>query len=224
LAEFEGGGHAHADEVFFVAAGGDGAGRGGSGQDTAFGDEGGGGDLEHHAAGFQAGVVGEEGRESFAQGGVDEAVNAAFADAGQGGERNCEVIHGKGQVLAVEIASGEDLFSENEGIIRGGIQFYFEDAAGFGEGVEDGSVDLGGATEGVGVLHAAAGLVGFADFAAFEEFGEALGAAELAGVGADGVDARVKGFGRAFQGVEREGAGEVGGGGESFGVEQGEGA
>lgn len=222
LLELEGGGHAHGDEVLFVAGGGDGARGGGVGEDAEFGDERGGGDLEHHQAGFEAGVLGEEGGETFVEGGIDEAVDAAFADAGEGAEGEGGVVEGEGEGLAVEVAAGEGVVVKDEGVVGGGIEFDIDDAAGFGEGIGGGAVDLGGAAEGVGVLDAAAGLVGGADLGAFEPLAEAGGGGDLAGVGAGAVDAIVEGGGGTAEGVEGEGAGGVGGFEEVFGIEEGE--
>jgi hypothetical protein len=222
LLELEGGGHPHRDEVLLVAGGGDGAWGGGIGEDAEFGDEGGGGDLEHHEPGFEAGVPGEEGGEAFVERGIDEAVDTAFADAGEGAEGEGGVVEGEGEGLTVEVAAGEGVVVEDEGVIGGGVQFDVDDAADFGEGIGGGAVDLGGAAEGVGVLDVAAGLVGGADLGAFEPQAEAGGAGELAGVGAGEMDALVEGGGRATEGVEGEGAGGVGGIEEVFGIEEGE--
>lgn len=224
LLELEGGGHAHGDEVLFVAGGGDGAWGGGVGEDAEFGDEGGGGDLEHHEAGFEAGVLGEEGGETFVEGGIDEAVDAAFADAGEGAEGEGGVVEGEGEGLAVEVAAGEGVVVEDEGVIGGGVEFDVDDAADFGQSIGGGAVDLGGAAEGVGVLDVAAGLVGGADLGAIEPLAEAGRGGDLAGVGAGAVDAFVEGGGRATEGVEGEGAGGVRGFEEVLGIEESEAA
>ncbi len=141
--------------------------------------------------------MGEEGGEAFVEGGIDEAVDAAFADAGEGAEGEGGVVEGEGEGLAVEVAAGEGVVVKDEGVIGGGVEFNVDDAADFGEGVRGGAVDLGGAAERVGVLDATAGLVGGADLGAIEPQAEAGGAGELAGVGAGAVDSLVEEIGRA---------------------------
>src|SRR3954453_6427776 len=93
----------------------------------------------------------------------------------------------------MEVAAGEDLTVEYERIVGRGVELDGEDSGGFGEGVADGAVDLRRAPEGVGVLHAAAGDVRLADFAAFEQIAETAGAFELAGMRARGMNAAVEG-------------------------------
>ena len=214
--ELRRGGHAHADEILFVAAGGDRAGGGGVREHAVLGDEAGGGHLRHHESGFQAGVSGEEGGQVLVERRVDEAVDAALGDAGEGGERDREEVELKGERLAVEVAAGEDLAVEDQRVVGGGVQLDGEDAARFGERVANGAVDLRRATQRVGVLHAAAGDVRLADLAAFEQVAEAARALELAGMRAGRVDTVVKGARSAAQRVERHRADDVGGVGEGL--------
>ena len=176
--------------------------------------------MRHHQAGFEAGVAGEEGGQVLVERRVHQAVDAALGDAGQGGERDREEVELKRQRLAVEIAAGKDLAVEDERIVGGGVQLDGEDAGGFGERVADGAVDLRSAAERVSVLHAAAGDVGLADLAAFEQIAEAAGALELAGMRPDGVDAVVEGARSAAKRIKRERANDIGGIGENLrGVE-----
>ena len=225
LLELEGGGHAHADEVLLIATGRDGAGGGGAGEDAHLGDKSGGGDLRHHEAGLDAGAGGEEGGQALVQGGIEEALGAALGDAGELVDGDGEVVEGEGEWSAVEVAAGDDLVGvsgagvvdEDERIVRGTVEFGGEDAAGFGEGIPCGTVDLGDAAEAVGVLDAgSAGAMGSGDGGALEECEQVLGAVELAGMGAGVVEAGVEGCGGAAESLQGEGGSGLGGVEEGF--------
>jgi hypothetical protein len=62
--------------------------------------------MGDHVARRKAGVGAEEGGKALVDVGVDEAVDAAFADAGEVGDRDGGVVEGVGQGRAVEIAAG----------------------------------------------------------------------------------------------------------------------
>ena len=210
--EFEGGGHAHGDVVLFAAGGGDRVGAGGVGEDLRFIEESGGGDVGDHEARGDAGSFGEEGRETFVDVGVDEAVDAALGDGHEGGESDGGGIEGERERRAVEIAAGEDVaLREDEGIVGGGAGFNFKGGEGMGERVADGAVDLGHAAEAIGVLQPRVVVaVGLANLAVGEQVAEMLGGGDLAGVGTSGMDAGIEWRGRAAESFEGHGAGEVG--------------
>src|ERR1700721_4058374 len=68
-----------------------------------------GGYLRHHESGVQPGARGEKRRQAFAQRGIDQSLNAPFADAGQSAQGDGEEVEGEGQRLAVEVASGDHI-------------------------------------------------------------------------------------------------------------------
>src|SRR6185437_1839459 len=133
LFQLESGGRAHADEILFIAASGDGAGGRGCREDAVLGNQSGGGDLHHHEAGFESGVISEERREVLIERGIDQAVDAALGDAAEGGQRNGQVIEVEGERLAVEVAAGNDFIANDEGVVGDRVQLDGETARGLGE-------------------------------------------------------------------------------------------
>src|SRR5579871_74091 len=106
----------------------------------------------------------------------------------------------------MEVAAGEDLFAKHQRVIGGGIELDRENAPRFGQRVPHRSVHLRYAAQGIGVLHAAAGDVRHANFAALEQPPQVIGSRELAGMRAGGMDALVESPRCSAEGVERESA------------------
>jgi hypothetical protein len=110
---------------------------------------------------------------------------------------------------------------EDDGVVRHRRQFPLDDAAGKGDDVAAGAVDLGGAAQRVGVLHRVVGrAVTGHDLRSGQQAGEIGGAALLAGVGPDGVQLRPVGGVGAEQRLDGDGAGDIGGGGQPVEVDE----
>src|SRR6185312_8654918 len=76
--------------------------------------------------------------------------------------------------------------------------------------ITNGSMDLGHAAQGIGVLHARVVVaVRFADLAVGEQMAEMGGDRDLAGMRADGVNASIEGRGRTAQRFQRHGSGQI---------------
>src|SRR5262245_28383456 len=135
------------------------------------------------------------------------------------------MIGGHGQRLAVKISATDDVastvfFHKNKRIVGCAVELDLCEFARLGKGIANRAVNLRGATQAVGVLHAGiffGGAMRFANFAAFVDLCEVARSAAGAGVGARVHDARVESTGTAAQRVERERSGDVGGVGESVG-------
>src|ERR1035441_9076489 len=85
-AQLEGSVHAHGNMVLLAAGGGHVIDARGMGQHFALVEQRDGGDVGHHEAAAEAGMGGEKGGESLVEVGIDQAIDAAFGDAGEGGE------------------------------------------------------------------------------------------------------------------------------------------
>ncbi len=180
--------------------------------------EGGGHVLGYHEAGVEAALGGEEGGQAVRKARVNESLHAALRDARELGEGDGEEVHGEGDGLAVEVAAGDDVaVFHDDGIVRDRVKLALDDAADVIDRVAAGAVDLGGASQGVGVLHALLSLPG-REGRALEEPSERGRRVDLPRLSAKLVDARVEGVGDALEGLEAEGGRHLGGVDEGEGV------
>ena len=106
LAQLERAGHAHGDMILFASRRGDGVGAAGVGENLAFVEQRGGGDMGDHVARRQARLSAEKRRQPLVDVGIDEPVDAALTDAGEIRECDGGIIEGIGQGCAVEVSSG----------------------------------------------------------------------------------------------------------------------
>ena len=190
------------------------------GEDLALVDERGGDNLRHHEAGREAGVSGEKGGEAFVDVGVEQAVDAALANAGEIGEHDGRVVKGVGQRRAVEVAARQHLCvgqvfggirGEYERIICRGAGFDFEDAFNVCQRAAHSAVDLRNAAQAVGILHAGVVFeVRLANLRLGKERAHVGRAGRLAGVRTRELDALVEGNWSAHESFKRHGAGEIG--------------
>src|SRR5262249_24885025 len=154
--------------------------------DLVFANKGRCGYLRHHETRVQAGARCQKWGQAFVQRRVDQALETALADSGEGAEGDGKEIESEGDGFAVEVAAREDVafgFSQNyaggwsadgawlgedERIIDRGVDFRFHNFATVSECVANGAVDLRHAAQRVGVLDALTVAMGFADLAALE--------------------------------------------------------
>ena len=148
-------------------------------------------------------MAGKKRGQAFVEGGVHQPVDAAFGNARQRRQRDGQKIELERQRLAVKIAAGENFVVENQRIVGGRVHLDRENAAGFRQRIQHRAVNLRNRAQRIGILHAAAAAVRFANLAAFEEAHQARRAHQLAGLRAGLVDARVEGPRRAALSVER---------------------
>ena len=113
----------------------------------------------------------------------------------------------------MEVAAGEHrlVVGEDERIVRAGVELHREHAAQVVDGVVARAVHLGGATQGIRVLHAIAEHVRFGDATALGHGKDAGGRGNLAGMRPRRVDARIEGGTRTAQGLDTERRHHVGG-------------
>ncbi len=184
--------------------------------------------VGQHEPRVDPGLDGQEGREALGAGRIHQAVGAALGDGRQVGEGDGAEIGGEGQGLAVEVAGRGHLavalgVDQDHGVVGHRGQLPFHDAAGEGDHVPAGTVDLGGAAQGVGVLD---GMVGRAvaghDLRARQQTAEIGRAPPLAGMGTEGVELGPVGGVGAEEPLDGDGAGHVGGGGQPVEVGQGQ--
>src|SRR4029078_10074840 len=99
----------------------------------------------------------------------------------------------------MEVAAGERsvLIGENDWIVGHRTGLDRQRARGVDEQIERGAHDLRLAAETVGVLYLAASAVAVENFAAFEQFRDCRGDADLARLSAQGGDARIERLGAA---------------------------
>ena len=105
LAKLERAGHAHGDVVFFTARCRDGIRAGGMGEDFALIEQSRCRYVGDHVSRRETGIGAKKGWEAFVDVGVDEAVDTAFADAGEVGEGDGGVVEGVAEGCAVEVAA-----------------------------------------------------------------------------------------------------------------------
>ena len=91
------------------------------------------------------------------------------------------------QGLAVKIPPREHFVAEDQRIVGGGIELDRKYPACLGQRIAHRAVHLWRAAQGVGVLHAAAGNVGRANLAPFEQARQMFRAGSLAGMRANRV-------------------------------------
>ena len=104
----------------------------------------------------------------------------------------------------MEVPAGEHglVLGEDQRIVGAGVELHGEHAAKVVDGVVTGAVHLGGAAQGVGVLHAVAKDVRFGDAAALRQGEDAGGRGDLTRMRPRRVDARIEGGARAAQGLD----------------------
>ena len=124
----------------------------------------------------------------------------------------------------MEVATREDVAAlrEDHGVVGGGVHLDRDRTVHVVQRVAHRPVDLGHATQAVGVLHLAAVPVGGAQGTALEQLPERPGGDGLAGMGAGSLDALVKGRVRALEGVEGQGPHHVGGSCETLRLDESE--
>ena len=116
--------------------------------------------LHHRIAGVDAAYAGHQvARQAPGQRRVDQARDAALADAAQVGHGHRQQVHRLRQVLAVEIAARDDLeaasvLGENQRIVGGCVDFIADDGVDVIERVEHRPVHLRRAAQRVDVLYA----------------------------------------------------------------------
>jgi hypothetical protein len=213
--------HAHADEILFIAAGGDGAGGCWMREHAIFRHQRGGGDLHHHESRFEAGVAGEERRQLFVERGIHQAIDAALGDPGQRGERDGHgnragapaVRHGscRREMISSSITSGLSVTEFNS---------ISKTRRALGECVANGAVHLRRAAQRVGILHAPAADVRLADLAAFEQRLRFAALWSWPGMRAGLMNARIESARSAAQAIDGHGADQVGRFGKRFGIEK----
>lgn len=122
--EFATGKCRHADMVFLVCACGEGIDASGVGVGFVFADECGGSDVGDHETTVEAGVGGEESRES-AEGAVNEEGDAAFGKSTDFGASDGEGVGGEGNGFGVEVSAAEDVASigEYKRVISNAVRF-----------------------------------------------------------------------------------------------------
>ena len=103
VAQFQRAGHAHGDVIFLAAVGGNVARGRWRGENLALVDQRRSHNLRDHKARRQPRIGGKERRQSFVDIGVQQAIDAAFGDAGQIRKRDRRVVEGVGQRRPVKI-------------------------------------------------------------------------------------------------------------------------
>jgi len=112
-----------------------------------------------------------------------------------------------GHGLGVEVAARDHVaVVEDQRVVRGGVGLDHQHAGRMAEVVQAGAHDLGHAADGVRVLHAAAVGVGGVDGAAVQQLAHGGGHGDLAELAARLMDAGVKRFDRALDGLQRQAA------------------
>ena len=99
--------HAHGNVVFLVARGSDRIHRRGMRQHFVLADQRGRRDLRHHETGIQSCAVRQERRQSFAERGIHQTLDPAFADSRERAERDGQKIQSKRERFAVKISAGD---------------------------------------------------------------------------------------------------------------------
>jgi len=220
--EFAGGKRGHADVIFLVSAGGEAIDAGRMGIRFVFADQSGGGDVGNHESAIEPGV-GREKRGEIAEGAIDEEGDSAFGKATDFGAGNGEAIGGEGDGFGVEVAAAQNIsrFGEDEGVIGDAVGFDMKDSGLGVDLLEDGTHDLGLATQGVGVLNAVVVFeVARADFGALEKIAVELCNVDLFLMSADFMNAWIEGGVGALCGIDRKGPGEDCGGENLLGFEK----
>jgi hypothetical protein len=128
--------------------------------------------LHHRIAGVDAPDAAHQvARQTPRQGRVDQAGDAALADAAQVGDGHGQQVHRLGQVLAVEVAAGDDLEAfaillvEDQRIVGGGVGLLLDDGVDVVQRIEYRAIHLRCAAQRVHVLDAGSvGDVGATQF------------------------------------------------------------
>ena len=129
-----------------------------------------GGDLRHHEAGIDPALRGEEGRQA-AHLRIDQQRHAALGDGTDLRAREREDIGREGHRLGVKVAPGEDLagVGKHQRVVGDGVGLDDERRGLLRHQIQTGTHDLRLAAQRVGVLHARAGAVRFADLAPLKQ-------------------------------------------------------
>ncbi len=98
----------------------------------------------------------------------------------------------------MEVTTGDNFVADDQRVVGDRVDFDFENAAGFREGVAHGAMHLRGAAQRVCILDSSTGYVRLADLAAFEQAQQIRGTFALARMRTDSVNTRVEGARRAF--------------------------
>ena len=186
-------------------------------------------DLSHHEPGVEARILDEKGRQR-GEGGIGELLDAAFADGAEFSQAHREQVGADGHRLSVKITPGKDLaiLGKDERVVGHRVHLHLDPGHDAVEDIAHRTVHLWRATYAVGVLNPDVVVaVRFPDLGALHERPQVPGAALLAGVGTQGVDARVESRVGTPQGVGGHRADQVrcahqaaslqGGGGEQRG-------
>src|SRR5258708_22808830 len=154
------------------------------------------GDLGHHEPGIQAGISGQERRQSFIQCRIHQSLNAPLGNSSKRSQYDREIVERKRQRLTVEVAAGKYVafgwaVDEDQWIVVCRIHCDFEGAPAKLQRIAYRAMDLWNTTQRISVLHTAAVLVRFAYLASREQTTQVGCDFHLSGMRPCGVDAFV---------------------------------
>ena len=150
--------------------------------------------------------------------GIHEPGNAAFAHVAEISDSDFEVVRGQGDRFAVKVSRRDDLhvivvIDKDERVVIDGIELDIDNPAGISNGIADGTVNLGDAAQGVGVLDVAE-IVLLHQSAPGQKFSQKGGAIDLAGMGTDSVNALIESPVGSVEGLQAEAGRNFGGVGQ----------
>ena len=171
------------------------------------------GDVRHHVTRRQTGLARQKRRQAFVDVRVDQAIDPAFAYAGEIGQRDGRVVECIGERRAMKVAAGEYVTArcEDEWIVGGGARFDLHNRRDVVKRVANRTVHLWHTAQAVRVLNSRiVRAMRLPNLAAVEQCRQMPGRDCLSAMGPCLLDARIESGRCATQRLQRHRAGNVG--------------
>ncbi len=198
----------HRDVIFLIGAGRDRVHAARMGHHPVLGDQGGGRHLGDHEAGVQPAFLDQKGRQ-FAHLRIDQDGGATLGDIADLAQSHGDLIGCESNGFGVEVAARDHVavLDEDQRIVGDGVGLALQRRGGGPQHVQHGAHDLGLTAQGVGVLHLGAVVaMAVANGRTVDQGAQGRGHGDLAGLAAQGVDARIERGVGSLQRIDRQGA------------------
>ena len=180
------------------------------GQHLVFRGHGSRGILHDHKAAVDTPLGGEEPGQTVGKGSVDHTLNAPLGDTGDLRTGDTQEIEGQRHGLSVEVSAGNHrlVLTEQQRIVRYGIELNIHFALDKSQSVPHRAVNLGNAAQSIGVLHSGS-LATLQDLTAIGEQTEIFCHLNLADMAPDSVHALLEGIQLAGEGRQGQRADQI---------------